>query len=233
MVMNAADNEPSAALYYIITLKSSLVKVGRCRIHGMRLDNLSAICYTCREKQKLDVCGMAVNVRLKIKATVTDLELAAKYMHAVRDGFFTADDGKKHSQSEIGSVCSDIIEYTAWGEYTESDGMCVIRYKESPDIGVDNCRTALIFSPEDRNSLIMNRDGDISTACRFDMKEKRQYCRYETPVMPVEFTVNTRKVHNTVNRDGGAILLDYNIEVRGINIERNRLFIEVMRYDGK
>ena len=110
---------------------------------------------------------------------------------------------------------------------------CVIRYKESPDIGVDNCRTALIFSPEDRNSLIMNRDGDISTACRFDMKEKRQYCRYETPVMPVEFTVNTRKVHNTVNRDGGAILLDYNIEVRGINIERNRLFIEVMRYDGK
>lgn len=51
--------------------------------------------------------------------------------------------------------------------------------------------------------------------------------------MPVEFTVNTRKVHNTVNRDGGAILLDYNIEVRGINIERNRLFIEVMRYDGK
>ena len=65
------------------------------------------------------------------------------------------------------------------------------------------------------------------------MKEKRQYCRYETPVMPVEFTVNTRKVHNTVNRDGGAILLDYNIEVRGTNIERNRLFIEVMRYDGK
>ena len=87
MVMNAADNEPSAALYYIITLKSSLVKVGRCRIHGTRLDNLSAICYTCREKQKRDVCGMSVNVRLKIKATVTDLELAAKYMHAVRDGF--------------------------------------------------------------------------------------------------------------------------------------------------
>lgn len=233
MVMNAADNDPSAALYYIITLKSSLVKVGRSRIHGARLDNLSAICYTCREKQEWEVCGMTVNVRLNIKATVTDLELAAKYMYAVRDGFFTADDGKKHSQSEIDSICSDIIEYTAWGEYTESDGKCIIRYKESPDIGVDNCHTALIFSADDRNSLVMNRDGDISTACRFDMKEKRQYCRYETPVMPVEFTVNTRKVHNTVNRDGGAILLDYNIEVRGVNIERNRLFIEVMRYDGE
>ena len=78
MVMNAADNNPYAALYYIITLKSFLVKVGRSRIHGARLDNLSAICYTCREKQEWEVCGMAVNVRLNIRATVTDLELAAK-----------------------------------------------------------------------------------------------------------------------------------------------------------
>lgn len=187
----------------------------------------------CREKQIGEVRGMAVNVRLKIKATVTDLELATKYMYAIRDGFFVTDDGKRHSHSELDSLCSEVIEYTAWGKYTEYDGKCVIRYKEPTDIGVDNCYTALIFSSADRSSLVMNRDGDVSTACRFDMKEKRQFCRYETPIMPVEFTVNTRKVHNTVTNDGGAILLDYNIEVCGSNVERNRLFIEVMRYDGE
>jgi len=45
--------------------------------------------------------------------------------------------------------------------------------------------------------------------------------------MPVEFTVNTRKVGNTVTEKGGAILLDYCIEIRGVNTERNKLFIKV------
>jgi hypothetical protein len=45
--------------------------------------------------------------------------------------------------------------------------------------------------------------------------------------MPIEFTVYTRNLRNTVAEDGGAILLDYYLEVRGVNTERNRLDIEV------
>ncbi len=175
---------------------------------------------------------MSVKVKLRIKATITDLVLAGKYSASAMNGFFTAENGNVYAIDKLNDMCSDVIEYTAWGEYSEEQGNCVIRYTENPDIGYAGCITTLIFSPENRGALIMTRDGEISTAARFDMKEKRQHCRYETPIIPVEFAINTRSVHNTVDSGSGAILLDYNIEVRGVNTERNRLFIEVQGYDG-
>lgn len=174
---------------------------------------------------------MLNKVKLRIKSTVTDLILADRYLCLLSDGFFTADDGKRYPEDKINELSSEVIEYTCFGECSVNDGKFTITYKENPEIGYNNCITTLVFTDDKRNSLILVREGDISTACKFDLSDKRQCCRYETPIMPFEFIVNTRSVHNTVNYDGGAILLDYNIEVRGVNTERNRLFIEVKRYD--
>ncbi len=174
---------------------------------------------------------MFSKVKLRIKSTVTDLILADRYLNSSHDGMFTADDGKSYTFDKINELSSEIIEYTCFGECSEDDGKFTISYKENPEIGYDNCITSLVFSNSNRKSLILIREGDISTALNFDMNDKRQCCRYETPIMPFEFVINTRSVHNTVNNDGGAILLDYNIEVRGANTERNKLFIEVKRYD--
>ena len=176
---------------------------------------------------------MAVKVKLRIKATVTDLVLAERYAASVIDGRCSADDGVWYPAERLDELCSDVIEYTVWGSFSEENGACMLRYTETPDIGYDECVTTLVFSAEDRGRLLMSRDGEISTACCFDVRERRQCCRYETPILPMEFTVNTRAVHNTVAAGSGAILLDYNIEVRGVNTERNRLFIEVRRYDGE
>ncbi len=170
---------------------------------------------------------MPDNVKIKIKSTITDLVLAEKYLSSAVNDAFRADDGKVYPIERLDELASDVIEYTAYGELFADGAGLVLRYRENPEIGYDNCTTSLVFSPSDRGSLVMVRDGDISTACRFDMKDKRQFCRYETPIIPVEFTVNTRSVHNTVDLDGGAILLDYKIEIHGVNTERNRLFIEV------
>lgn len=167
-----------------------------------------------------------MDVRIKIKATVTDLALAEKYNNSLKDGFFISDSGERLPSEKLQSECEEIIEYTAFGSYSEEGKRVSITYTEPEDIGLD-CVTSLVFDKSDRKVLTMVRSGELSAAFRFDMNEKRQLCSYETPFMPVEFIVNTRKVGNNVSEKGGTILLDYCLEVRGINTERNRMFIEV------
>ncbi len=167
-----------------------------------------------------------MEVRIKIKATVTDLALAEKYNTTLKDGYFLSDSGKRLPYAKMKEECDEVIEYTARGEYKEEDGKAYIVYNEPDDIGL-NCVTTLSFALNAKNTVTMTRSGELNAAFFFDMAEKRQRCSYETPFMPVEFTVNTKKVANTVSSRGGAMLLDYCIEIRGINTERNRMFIEV------
>lgn len=167
-----------------------------------------------------------VDVKIKIKSTVTDLALAEKYTASLKDGYFRSDSGERLPYEMMKEECDEVIEYTVQGEYREENGKAYISYKEPDDIGLD-CVTTLIFDIENKNTVTMTRSGELSAAFCFDPVQKRQRCSYETPYMPVEFTVNTKKVGNTVCERGGAILLDYCIEIRGVNTERNRLFIKV------
>ena len=167
-----------------------------------------------------------MEVRVKIKSTVTDLALAEKYTATLRDGFFSTEDGRSLPYERMGDECDEVIAYSVNGVYKEENGKAVLSYKEPDDVGLD-CVTSLIFRTDDRSVITMVRSGELNAAFRFDLNEPRQLCSYETPFMPVEFTVNTKKVRNNLQEKGGAIILDYCIEVRGINTERNRMFIEV------
>lgn len=168
-----------------------------------------------------------MEVRIKIKSTVTDLTLAEKYKSTLKGGFFTAEDGTVLPYEKMNEECEQVISYTVLGEYREENGRVTVSYTEPEDVGLE-CVTSLIFDKNDRSSLTMIRTGELNAAFRFDMNERRQLCSYETPFMPVEFTVNTKKVGNNISEEkGGAIVLDYCLEVRGINTERNRMFIEV------
>ncbi|MBQ7780176.1 MAG: DUF1934 domain-containing protein [Clostridia bacterium] len=167
-----------------------------------------------------------MDVKIKIKSTVTDLALADKYTATLKDGYFRSDNGERLPYEMMKEECDEVIEYTVRGEYREENGKAYITYKEPEEIGLD-CVTTLIFDTKNKETVTMTRSGELSAAFCFDPVNKRQRCSYETPYMPVEFTVNTRKVGNTVTEKGGAILLDYCIEIRGVNTERNKLFIKV------
>ena len=167
-----------------------------------------------------------MDVRIKIRSTVTDLALAEKYTATLKDGYFRADNGERLPYEMMQDECDEVIEYTVRGEYREENGKAYISYKEPEDIGLD-CVTTLIFALDNKNTVTMTRSGELSAAFCFDPINKRQRCSYETPYMPVEFTINTKKVANTVSDKGGAMVLDYCIEIRGVNTERNRLFIKV------
>lgn len=169
-----------------------------------------------------------MKVKLKIKATVTDLVLAESYAASVKDGCFTADDGRVLPFEMISEVCDEVIEYGVDGEYIVEDEGAILRYREPDSLGCENAVTELIFGQADRSVLTMVRSGDMTAAFRFDKNDRRQLCSYETPFMPVEFTVNTRRLDNTVSFHGGRIEIDYFLEIRGVNTERNRLVIEVL-----
>lgn len=154
-----------------------------------------------------------MEVRLKIKSTIYDLT-------------FSQVQSAKAVPSQDDDGCQE-IEYSVSGTYEEENDKITITYKEPEEMGIENTHTILIFSPSKRNALTMVRSGDMSASFRFDMDEKRQMCSYETPFMPMEFAVNTKKVANNIKNGKGAILLDYMIEIRGVNAERNRIFIEV------
>ncbi|MBQ4064640.1 MAG: DUF1934 domain-containing protein [Clostridia bacterium] len=167
-----------------------------------------------------------MKVKVRIKATVTDLVLAEKYKNACVNGFFTADDGRRLPYEEIGAACDEVMSYTAEGEYRREGRRVTVTYEESPELGF-SCTTSLIFDENDREVLTMIRAGEMNAAFRFDKRDPRQLCTYETPIMPIEFTVNTRTVRNGLEETGGVLLLDYYLEMRGVNTERNRLLIEV------
>ncbi len=173
---------------------------------------------------------MAEQVIVRIRSTITDLVEAERFKLGVRNGYFIDNSGDKRPEGEIGDACSDVFEYTAVGEISKaSDNKIRIKYTEPEGIGYDGCVTTIIVSSDKKETVTLMRTGDILTACLFDAKEKRQLCSYETPLIPFEFFVQTNKVHHTIDMEGGAILLDYFVEVRNINTERIKMFIEIRR----
>ena len=175
------------------------------------------------------MCGAIMEnkkVKLFLKATITDLAQAEIYKRACVDGYFIAEDGRRLPYEKIGAACDEIMETATVGEMVREGTRVTIRYDEGEELGYA-CTTSLIYDETAPDVLTMIRTGELNATFRFDRCHRRQPCTYETPVMPVEFTVYTRNLRNTVMEDAGAILLDYYLEIRGVNTERNRLVIEV------
>ena len=98
---------------------------------------------------------MKKNVRIRIRAAVTDLVLAERYQNTAHDGFFTSDEGKTLPVASVTEAASQIITYTVYGCYTREDGVVTICYTEPSEVGYENCITSLIFRPEEKEVLTM------------------------------------------------------------------------------
>lgn len=169
-----------------------------------------------------------IPVKLYIKSIVSDLMLAEMINTAGENAtIFDEVQGKNIPISELSGQVEDVIEYTTEGALTKEDNRITVRYGESTEMGFDNTETMLSFDCDAPQIVTLVRTGDVSTVCRFDTNEPRQHCTYETGVMPLELTMNTRSVQNSIVNNSGKISLDYTIEMRGVKTERNRFSMEV------
>ncbi len=120
------------------------------------------------------------------------------------------------------------IEMTVEGIFKKDDGGNVtLSYPEPEENGMAGCDTVISFNAAEPDSVTMTRYGAISTALAFDLKNRRQMCSYDTGIIPIEFCICTKNVKNSIGEEGGILLLDYSIEMRGVPTERNRMVIEV------
>ncbi len=124
---------------------------------------------------------------------------------------------------------TDEIDYVTDGVLVNGDGYVEISYEESETMGLAGVKTSLVWYKSAPGVVTMVRTGEINCAFVFHHKNKRQMCTYNTGVMPLELCVCTRRIDNQIDYDAatGNITIDYIIEFRGMNTERNLLSVTV------
>lgn len=117
------------------------------------------------------------------------------------------------------------IEMFTEGELYVTDERVIIAYDESELTGMEGSHTQVRFDRSNPGLVTMTRNGAVSTILIFE-ENKRHICTYQTPYMPFEVCVYTKKVENSLLEDG-KIVLDYVVEIRGAQAERTYFTIEV------
>ena len=106
------------------------------------------------------------------------------------------------------------------------DGRITLRYEESELSGMEGTTTELIFTKDEPTLVTLRRTGTVR--CALVMEEHRQHSGvYETPVMPLDLTVITHSLRNTVTEDGGILDAYYSLRFGTITTTRTRLRVEV------
>ena len=163
-------------------------------------------------------------VRIKIRSELYEVEeslfsdlpedeneLAAAIADAVSDG-----DGE-----------SDVLEINTLGTLTVEGGRVTFSYDETESTGMEGSVTAITYLDSTPEIVSMIREGTVSATLVFE-EGKRHHCIYNTPIMPFEICVRTKKVVNRLSING-SLELDYIIEIRGAKAERTRFYMQVLK----
>ena len=144
-------------------------------------------------------CPMLKKVRIAIKTT--QRELATSLFH----------------QKQVGEVSSEpsTIELMMEGRYHDDGTRVTISYKEGELTGMKDARTSISFQKSEPHLVTMTRDGAARTAMIFEAG-RRHLCIYQTPYMPFELAVATKKVQNRIE-ENGTLHLVYTAEIKGAN----------------
>ncbi len=124
----------------------------------------------------------------------------------------------------------ETIEIRSQGTLTYENGRLTVSYDETELTGMEGATTTVFFDTGNPGVVTMLRYGSVSTALVFE-KGKRHICAYNTPYMPFEICIFTRKIENTLTVDGGSIDLDYLIEIHGAKAERTLFSLRVTVQD--
>ena len=135
-------------------------------------------------------------------------------------------DPPRPAESEI-----ERTEMTMDARYHDDGTRVCISYKESELTGMEGSTASVSFFKSEPGLITMLRDGSVKTALIFE-EGKRHLCVYQTPIMPFEVGVYTKKVHNGIEKDG-ILEMNYTVELRGAQAEQTRLSLRVLPYFDK
>ena len=94
---------------------------------------------------------------------------------------------------------------------TSREGLVEIVYRENEDDEQLRTLSRIIFDPENIGLLIMTKKGAINSSLSFE-EAKTHICSYVTPFMPFKVYVTTKRLENSLLKDG-RLLLDYILNI--------------------
>lgn len=148
-------------------------------------------------------------------------------------GLFTAAGPSQASSLLAGDFKSDAGSYSLQteGEIFEKDGLFHLSYSETDESSV-TIRTDVSFSPDDPECITVARKGQFSTSFTL-AGGKRMFSVYSTPFGSIDMCIYAKKVDNTLSHEGGSLIMDYAVELKGMTAQRTKMEITVKKPAGR
>ncbi len=121
----------------------------------------------------------------------------------------------------------DIMEINALCRFNNESESVSITYDETEISGMEGSSTTLTFNKQNPNTVTMLRTGTVCATLVFE-ECKRNHTIYQTPYMPFEVSVFTKKVLNNL-LSTGILELDYIVEIRGAKAERTKFTMQLLK----
>ena len=144
------------------------------------------------------------------------IDIVSKQFKLEGDFFTPQNDDEKEEKIEISTE----------GVLSLEDGKLSVSYDETELTGMEGAHTVLEFTTEEPGTVTMTRSGSASTSMIFK-ENSRCMSTYETGVFPLEMCITTKSVENSLDINGGKIIIDYTVEIHGVCMERTYLTVTV------
>ena len=154
----------------------------------------------------------------KIKMNITLHTEQSEYVEAQQNSPIPLIDDEHEDEVE----CEETDLYTEGVLEIEEDGSMTLSYDESELTEAPFSLTSVHFDKNAPELVTLMRSGDFKVAMVFE-SNMRHICVYETPYMPIEMCIATRKLKNTISEDGGELEVYYSIETNGMRCERAKI----------
>lgn len=119
----------------------------------------------------------------------------------------------------------DTVVQEAEGLLARAGEGWTLAYREGDDSGLGDTKTILRLEPE---QVTLTRLGEVNSRMIF-RKGTPHTSPYETPFGTIPLTVRTHRLETALEEDGGAIEIDYQIELGGGAAGVNRLRLHVRK----
>ena len=117
----------------------------------------------------------------------------------------------------------DRLEFTTDGHYFYDGDVGCLSYMESEVTGMEGTRTSVMVSSD---QVVVDRDGTINSRMVFREGLKDSF-QYLTPYGAANFGIDTRRIRQCFNENGGSMEIDYVVDMEHAVVSRNRFQITV------
>ncbi len=134
--------------------------------------------------------------------------------------------GEMFEQTEDCENSDNSIVVSNAGTMEYENGKFLLEYEETELTGMPGTVTRLEFDENDRCHFIMRREGQTCGTMYFSPGE-RYVTSYDTGIIPIQITLSTASLKNSIDWFGGKAHIEYDLEIHGMCAEHTVLDIEV------